>query len=438
MVTRTRGLIVAGGWVDNAGMSTERVLLRIDGRGALSLSEGRPFLMVADTAWSGLIRSTAGDWRDYLRMRKEQGFNAVLTVLTAPWRGAAVDAWGESSFGNDGRINAGFYERMEEKFAAADEAGMTLLPVLVWACTASDPGQAWPEEKCVEAARYGVERMGWFKNVMWLLGGDGNYGKAPERWVRMGRAVFGDRTDALVGMHHGGLMLPDAALLAEPWCKFHGVQSGHGDGEQDLAWLQEVLPAWREGAKHVAVANVEPNYEHHPAYRSQMMFTGRHVRRAAWWSMLRMASCGVGYGHNSVWNWNVVAEGAVGHDSITRVVGKLPPWRDVMDLPGARSMGVLRKFFEEREWAALRPAQELVGAQDRAREKFVAAAEIGDEAVLYKPALAGVTLSDEAMGRYRRMQWFDPARGVYGEEQAMVRETKEGDLRDDGVLILRR
>jgi hypothetical protein len=415
-----------------------RVVLRRGADGTLNLREGTPLLLLADTAWNGLVRSTPGDWREYLQRRAEQGFNAVLTVLGTPWRACAGDARGETAL-RAGRVHEAYFDRLEEKFAAAEHAGITLLPVLLWACTPTDLGQTLDEDTAIALGRHAVQRYRRYQ-VIWLLGGDGNYAGQAGRWGRIGRAVFGTGGEGpLAGMHHGGLMWPEDPLLAEPWYSLAGVQSGHGDAEADLRWLTQTAPQRAANLRGKALANLEPNYEHHPAYHSKMMFSARQVRRAAWWSMLGLPATGVGYGHNSIWNWNVVPEPACGHESITREVGPLPPWRMALDLPGAQGMGILRRFLETLRWWELMPAgpqQMQQTSTDPGRYIATALSDSERLAVIYKPALAGLQLGAAALELYPRMQWFDPARGEYRDPVRTEISPMAPD-QEDWVLVLR-
>ncbi|HBV32785.1 MAG TPA: hypothetical protein DEB49_10040, partial [Verrucomicrobiales bacterium] len=64
-----------------------------------------PFFWMADTAWNGPLKSSELDWKDYLEVRRSQGFTAVQWVAT-PWRGAPDgDANGEEPFSGTEKIS---------------------------------------------------------------------------------------------------------------------------------------------------------------------------------------------------------------------------------------------------------------------------------------------------------------------------------------------
>ena len=415
-----------------------RIVFRRDDKGRLNLHAGTPQLLLADTAWNGIVRSTPADWRDYLAHRAGQGFNAVLTVLSTPWRALAGDARGETMLRGT-QINAAYFDRLEEKFAAAADAKVTLMPVMLWACTPPDPGQAIDEDLCTELCQHMRQRFAKYE-VIWLLGGDGNYAAKADRWARIGRTVFGsDGKGPLAGMHHCGLNWPDDTTLNEPWYNLAGIQSGHGDADFDLNWLTRTVPDNLHKARGKAIINLEPNYERHPAYRSHMLFGARQVRRAAWWSMLALPGAGVGYGHNSIWNWNSTPEHATGHEWITQEAGLLVPWRQALDYPGAIQMGILRRFFESQpNWWNFLPAPHLVEQLSTDPNLFVAAAEnpADHRAILYKPAISNtLRLARSTVDRFPRLQWFNPATGQTRDPIATTPEPQAPNA-DDWVLIL--
>ncbi len=376
-------------------------------------ADGTPFFWLADTAWNGVIRSSAGDWDIYLRTRRRQGFTAVQFVSTH-WRGGTRDPHGETAVTGTrrARVNPAFFRRLDPKVAAINERGLVAVPVILWALGEEDPGQALPEEGAVRLARYVVARWGAYQ-VVWLLGGDGDYrGDRAERWRRIGRAVFGTHHDRLVSMHPCGQQWVADEFRREPWYDFVGYQSGHGDSPEHLRWLALGRPAeeWQKEPPR-PIVNLEPNYEAHPSYHSRRRFTDREVRRAAYWSLLNAPTAGLTFGHNSIWVWADAPEVPEGHPRI----GTVDPWHAGLDTPGAASMAVLKRFFSEGPWWRLRPAQELLTGQPGEREprRYVAAARTADGvwAVLYMPEGGAVSLRTESLKRPTRARWFDPAAG---------------------------
>lgn len=387
----------------------------------LEHADGTPFFWLGDTAWNGVLRSTEEDWDRYLDARDALGFNVIQFVSTQ-WRGGERCLGGPLPFEfREGHLTVddAYFRRMDERVRSIAEHGMVAAPIILWALTPTDPGQALPEETAIRLGRYIVARWGAFP-VVWLVGGDGHYyGEAVERWHRIGRGILGEDPDArtrLATLHPCGLSWIGEDHRREPWYDFIGYQSGHSSADGDLRWLTDGPPAiqWR-GDPPLPVINLEPNYDEHPSYQGNVIFGAHEVRRAAYWSLLVAPPAGVTYGANPIWVWPTEVEGAENHDGL----GQIAPWHTALEFPGAASMGVLRQFMEAIPWWDLRPAPEALRVQpgsDRA-EAFVAAARSteGSLVVVYTPMGAAIELAADVVPRNATARWFDPATGRWAD-----------------------
>ena len=394
-------------------------------------ADGTPFFWLADTAWNGVLKAQLDDWNRYLSTRKAQGFTAIQAVITH-WRSFPTDSAGEMAF--DGteaiRINPAFYQRIDAKIAAIAAHGLVPSPVLIWACTPKDPGYYLPADDCTLLARYEVARYAAYRPI-WILGGDGEYrGDAAEKWKQTGRATFGDRGDHVVTMHPRGANWPGEDLRHEPWLSFHSYQSGHGDSDEHLRWLQTGPPATNWAIEPIKpVINQEPNYEHHVSYRYKQVFNDYHVRRACYWSLLISPTAGVTYGHHGIWPW--MAEAGVPPDHPT--TGEAPSWQESLHAPGAEQMPYLRAFFDSINWQRLRPAQHLLVEQPGEADpnRFIAAArgEEGGPVVVYTPAGDAIRLTHPLT----RPRWYSPRNGAWLEADGSAEFTPPDS--DDWLLL---
>jgi hypothetical protein len=399
-------------------------------------ANGSPFFWLADTAWNGVLRSNEADWERYLTARQNQGFSVVQFVSTQ-WRGAMEVLGDERAFAGTEHITIfpDFFRSREPRITAINEAGLVAAPVILWAVWDSDPGWALAEADAIRLARYIVARWGAYQ-VIWFLGGDGNYlGERAERWRTIGRALglgpratlFGEpveERDRLVTMHPGGQTWVGDLFRQEPWYDFIGYQSGHGSSDEHLRWLVEGPPATKwDGDPVLPVVNLEPNYEGHPSYHTDRGFTDYEVRRAAYWSLLLSPPVGISYGTNPIWMWADAPEVPDGHPSI----GLVEPWDKGLLLPGIHSMTILRAFFEVMPWWSLRPAPEMLAEQPGTHDptSFIAAAktEDGEQAVLYLPKGGTVHLNPELLPPAPVIRWFDPRLGRWTDTRALF----EGD-----------
>jgi hypothetical protein len=396
---------------------------------------GHPFFWLADTAWNGALRSTDADWREYLKRRASQRFTAIQFVTTQ-WRGGTRVIPRPVFHGAERiRIDPDALTALDAKFAAVVQHGLRPAPVMLWALNPTDPGQALSEDDAIRLARYELARWGALRPA-WFLGGDGRYlaDKAPDRWKRLGRAVFGDAPDQLATLHPSGLSWIADAFAGETWLDFIGYQSGHGDGERDLRWLVTGPPA-NSAAVGKPVINLEPNYEGHPAYQSKAQHTPANVRRAAYWSMLVHAPAGVSYGNNETWVWNLETADAENHSNLRQI----RPWRDGLATEGIDGMTRLRAFFESGPWTALRPAPQLLaeqpGESDPRRFVAVARTGAGNWTVAYLPMGGPVRFTALPQGR---TSWFNPRTGARLGARAESGTTFVAPTSEDWVFEARR
>ncbi len=396
---------------------------------------GQPFFWLADTAWNGALRSTDADWREYLTRRAAQRFTAIQFVTTQ-WRGG-TRVIPRPVFQGAERIaiDPDAFAALDAKVAEIVRHGLRPAPVMLWALNATDPGQALSEADAIRLARYELARWGALRPV-WFLGGDGRYlaDRAPDRWKRLGRAVFAGAPDQLATLHPSGLSWIAEAFAGESWLDFIGYQSGHGDGERDLRWLVAGPPATSSAVGKPAI-NLEPNYEGHPAYQSKALHTAANVRRAAYWSMLVHAPAGVSYGNNEIWVWNIEAADAENHTNLRQI----RPWRDGLTTEGIDGMTRLRAFFESGPWTMLRPAPPLLAGQPGEADprRFIAVAQTGagDWTVAYLP-MGGTIQFRAAIGG--KTTWVNPRTGERMAARAEGGTTFAAPTTEDWVFEARR
>jgi len=239
-------------------------------------ADDTPFLWIVDTAWNGVLKSTADGWDRYLDNRVDNGFTGIQFVATQ-WRAAYTNAEGQTAYTGYDRIKIRpeFFRRIDQRIDRLNAKGLLAVPVMLWTLGSREhnPGQL-PESEAIRLARYLVARYG-ANHVVWFLPGDGNYfDQRVDRWKRIGRAVFDTDDHAPVFMHPQGMQWPYDAFLKEPWLDALGYQSGHGDDDRTLAWLHSGPPAEKYGRKPIRpVVNLEPPYEDHVAYQSRQRHT---------------------------------------------------------------------------------------------------------------------------------------------------------------------
>jgi hypothetical protein len=389
-------------------------------------TDGQPFFWLADTAWNLWCRGTPDEWDTYLAARKRQGFTAIQFVA-GWWRGCSQPIHGKTFDVVDGELifDEKALRSLDLLMQKIRDAGLVASPVMLWTLMNYDPGQVLSEEQCIEVGRRLLERYD-ADNVVWLLGGDGNY-TAPQveaRWKRIGRAVFADQPDAMATLHPCGVTWVGDAFAAEPWYRLATIQSGHGARENNLRFLVsgDYASAWTR--LDMPFINLEPNYENARSYGDRKHLTAYHVRRASYWSLLVAPPAGVTFGINSIWIWaRSPNETAERHENAW--VGQ--PWHQELDTPGARSMTVLRAFFESLPWTRLKPAPQRLshqpGNDDVENWQAVAATPEGDCLVAYAPRGGDIQLD---------VGGLEPGLGVYAVDPMSGEWTDRGKLAADG------
>jgi hypothetical protein len=380
----------------------------------LTHQDGTPFFWLVDTAWNGALLSSEEDWREYLEQRRQQRFTGVQFVTT---EGCYTPSNREGEIGMTARsplqVNPTFFQRLDKKIMLLNQYGLLAVPVMFWSWHELDPGQTLSESDAVRLARYMVARWGAY-HVAWILSGDGVYSpEVANRWKRIGRAVFSDRSDNLVTMHPQGVTWVGELFADEDWYNFIGYQSGHGDTDEHLNWLVAGPPAheWRKQPR-LPIINLEPNYEGHPIYYKNEFFTDVQVRRAVYWSLLVSPTAGASYGHMAIWGWQE-------HESKSPCynVGRVPGWRSGLDSPGLRSLTLLRAFFDRIPWWTLQPLPELILQPDAAKtpSKFIAVSRTADSKaiVAYFPEGGSAVLQPNILPETALIHWFNPITGEW-------------------------
>ena len=413
----------------------------------LEHADGTPFFWLADTGWNAALLSTAEEFKHYAAERARQRFTAVQWVTTQ-WRASPQgDRLNQPAFTGNERIaiNPAFFQRLDDKMAELNRAGLVSVPVLLWAIGGGsdpkvNPGVSLPEDQAILLARYMVARWQ-AHDVIWILPGDGDYrGERAEKWKRIGRGVFGDAPHAPVILHPGGMHWVLKEFLAETWLDIHGYQSGHGDDDKTLRWMTEGPPAkdWPTEPARPFI-NLEPPYEHHIAYQSKQPIPPLVVRRAVYWSLLNVPTAGVTYGGHGVWGWDDGTKTPTDHAG----TGIPFHWKKAIVMPAAEQMAHVAALFTSIDFWRLRPAPDVLAQQPgtAATTQFItaAASESRDLVVAYTPEARTITVVDKVAAG--RAAWHNPrtgartaATGQHGNGGVQFETPEPGDW----VLVVRR
>ena len=118
-------------------------------------------------------------------------------------------------------------------------------------------------------------------------------------------------------------------------------------------------------------------------------------------------ACGHTYGNNNIWQmWQ---------PGRTPALNANVPWFEALDHPGARQLGLMRRFLERQAFHTLLPDQSLIvdgPTRGPAKIRAMRAAD-GSRALVYTPRGEPFTLDQSSVkAPYVRQSWFDPRYGV--------------------------
>ena len=407
----------------------------------LAHHDGTPFFWTACTAWNGALKSTDEEWNKYLQHRVDHHYN-VIQFVTTQWRGADQNSQGQVAYEGSGRItvNPAFFQAMDQKVDQINEYGLVAAPVVLWALPFGQgrhlsPGYHLPIQEAVLLAKYVVARYGG-NQVVWLLGGDGQYYDELEtRWKTIGREVFGNIHHAPVTLHPHGRSWIGELYADEAWMDVIGYQSSHNNGERVVNWINKgpMAQEWANIAPR-PIINMEPNYE-----QIRFTITDQDVRNASYWSIFATPPAGITYGANGIWPWLREGETILNH---THNKPGTSTWEESIDFPGSLQIGYLSAFMQQFRWWKLKPDTTLLVTQPGEEQfnHFVSVVKSEDYTTVlaYLPVATTIRLRNPLNTAYEG-RWFDPATNRYEEAQLTVNNglvEATSEAAGDRVLVL--
>lgn len=372
--------------------------LKVDpGKRYLEDSDGRPYLLNGDTAWSLIAQLNREDAELYLRDRKARGFNAVLVNLLEHRfaSNAPANIYGDRPFrvdGDYGTPNEAYFRHVDWVLRRACELGLVVLLTPSYAGSrGGDEGwygemTANGPDKLRAFGRFLGARYRDLDNILWVQGGD--YNPPAKDLVRaMAQGIRAADPRALQTAHTA----PGWAALdywkGEDWLAINNVYT---------------YGSVREAAREQYDKSAVPFFLMESAYENEHDAGQRRVRRQAYEALLSGAFGHV-YGNNPMWHFDGPG-----------LYGAPEGWKAELDSPGARSMSVLRRLMSSVEWWRLVPDDALL-LDDAGGDAFRATAARADDgsfALVYLPTGRQIRVDLRWLtGGPIAARWFDPASG---------------------------
>jgi hypothetical protein len=363
-----------------------------DGR-HLAHEDGTPFFWLADTAWNGARVSEPSGWNIYAHARIGQQYTV------SQWSAASGgDVQGESAltgFSDRVGVNPGFFQRLDEKLERLSIGGMVsaIAPLLDLEAHTRPPSLA--EDQAIKYLRYVVAR--WDADpVVWVIAFDGkNAAEKARRWVRIGRAVFGEGRHRPVLVYAGGEPVALEVFRDEPWVGIFGFDANAAGQVSKLALGKTTRP-------FIAVTP----FENGLIPGSRKRFTTTEVRQAACWGLVAGGAAGVSYGGNGVVNWDTRVSPQPGET----VAANLPLWEKALFMPAARQLGNVADMLNSSEFWRLTPQSQLTGELPDRRIACLRT-EAKDLALVYVQGDRSVELPADFLPTSAKANWFNPRTG---------------------------
>jgi len=375
--------------------------------------KNRPFLLQGDSPWSLIVAVDDESVEQYLKNRREKGFNAIVVNLLEHHFCAhpPLNLAGDGPFTTPGDFstpNEKYFAHADWVIRKAAEYGMV---VLVYPFTLGYMGteEGWVEEmlangpgKCHNFGRYLGRRYKDFDNIMWILAGD-----------RHPSAAIQEDIDMLAL----GIRDYDQRHLMSAHCEpEHSTVQDWSSG----GWL-DFNVTYTYGIVHVKLLE---DYNHTPTMPSMLIessYEGEHnssevqIRRQAYWAVL-CGGFGHAFGNNPLWHFDT--PGAFAQFSSGVLPARKITWQQAMDFPGSVSMEVWGKLFRSRNWHDLVPDQthQVVtsGLGEFNGLDYLAAARTtdGSTVIAYMPSSREISVDmSKVAGSEVKAWWFDPRNG---------------------------
>ena len=385
-----------------------------DGR-HLQSTDGKPFFYLGDTAWELFHRLNREEAMRYLEDRARKGFTVIQAVALSEIDGLTVpNAYGDLPLIDldPARPNEAYFAHVDFIVAQAASLGLRIGFLPSW-------GKYWKSTNDNIFTPENARAYGRFlgqryreQPLIWILGGDQNVVTTEERASIDAMAAGlreGDGGAHLITFHPRGPGQSSRQLHDATWLDFHMFQSSHGERNHDTGLYAE---------HDLALTPLRPTLDGEPRYEGIPVgfylkdhnwvdrFDDDDARQAAWWSVMAGA-CGHTYGNNNIWQmWQ---------PGRTPAIDANIPWYEAIDHPGARQMGLMRRFMEAQNFATLRPDQTLIiDGPIRGPSKIRAMRAVdGSRVIVYSSQGESFTLDQSIVpAAFVRQSWFDPRYGV--------------------------
>ena len=286
------------------------------------LKNGKPFFMLSDTLWMAFQKLSLKEWREIVRFRKEQGFDALqISVLPIAHDNSVGEDSIEPFLLKNGvydfeHINEAYFDKAEKMLTIMQEYDMIPFLHLFWVNYIPDtwaakisPSTVIPFEKIEGFANYFIDRFDKYDPV-YSVSGDTSFETAQvvKYYSKILDVLYEKVPERVTTFHLQPEADPPKELCSHPQYTFYSYQSGHavgigskGEVCTDQNGMLQFSKQFLDKEDKKPILNTEICYEGHGHGFSYGRFYSLDVRKAVWRSILSGAKAGVTYGAHGLW-----------------------------------------------------------------------------------------------------------------------------------------
>lgn len=447
---------------------------------------GKPFVWIADTAWTIPQRMKWDDVEYYMKKRKSQGFTVLQIVALDPERDVEMrNPAGEKALIDDDltKPNEQYFKYLDWILEEAErnELYVLLLPVWGQLVVGGDWSGNTYEKTVTEknAYQYGEwigHRYADRRNILWCLGGDrqpihkqkDDYRNVWRRLAEgLGKGLTGQDLKynedheiwkKLLITYHACFEQETGECSTfsywddqEAWISFIMLQSGHGTAVKNYELVkkeyqrEQVMPVWDGEPAYEAMPNCWPITGDACFHEADI------VRKRAYWSLLSGAF-GYTYGHCNV--WCSISEKERNFISKT-------DWFEALSSEGSQQIQYMHAAMKDLQMYHSQPCQEILLEQqakgDELDEHIQAAITAnGMNLCIYFQKAGEETLAINQFGEEQEEYfgwWYNPQNGKFytvegketeravsyqAEEHKLKVKTPVAEEKQDWILILKK
>lgn len=345
-------------------------MLQIDENRRGFLKNKKHFFYLADTCWSAFTNIEEEDWRYYLNLRRQQGFNALQINILPQWD-ACETKRNCFPLPTEDRVhfqytkwNDDYFIHARKMCLKAKEEGFELALAVLWCnyvpgtwASSKVPENIMPED-FLDSYLEKVHTVFSDLQPIYLISGDTDFSDEANAYYSKALNYLRERAkESLFAFHIRGRYLNLPEEFAEK-TDFYMYQSGHNAQPENAKMPYFLAEEFCRREPKRPVINGEPCYEQMGYSRNMYGRFGRYeIRRAAWQSILGGACAGITYGAAGIYAWDTLGNKA---PLSSEGFDKPNPWNLAVHYPGAWDYGYISYLLEMYGVTSITPDQELL------------------------------------------------------------------------------